>query len=79
MPKRSRTGNSDLNQIASNLIDAISGARPAGQPESGKNSASVALEDCDSEYAAAAVMAMNPKTPYFSPLSELLVGTPRRT
>lgn len=43
MPKRSRTGKPDVNQMASNLIDAISGELPAEQPESGKNPAAVAL------------------------------------
>jgi len=43
MPKRSRTGKPDVNQMASNPIDAISGDLPAWQPESGKNSAAVAL------------------------------------
>jgi hypothetical protein len=43
MPKRSRTGKPDVNQMASNLIDAISGDLPAEQPESGKNPAAVAL------------------------------------
>lgn len=43
MPKRSRTGKPDVNQMAANLIDAISGELPAEQPESGKNPAAVAL------------------------------------
>ncbi len=43
MPKRSRTGKPDVNQMASNLIDAISGDLPAEQPDSGKNPAAVAL------------------------------------
>lgn len=43
MPKRSRTGKPDVNQMASNLIDAIAGDLPAEQPESGKNPAAVAL------------------------------------
>ena len=43
MPKRSRTGKPDVNQMASNLIDAISGELPAEQPDSGKNPAAVAL------------------------------------
>jgi hypothetical protein len=43
MPKRSRTGKPDINQMASNLIDAISGDLPAEAPESGKNPAAVAL------------------------------------
>jgi hypothetical protein len=42
MPKRSRTGKPDVNQMAANLIDAISGELPA-EPESGKNPAAVAL------------------------------------
>jgi hypothetical protein len=37
MPKRPRTGNPDANQMASNLIDAISGGLPAEQLERGKN------------------------------------------
>lgn len=43
MPKRSRTGKPDVNQMASNLIDAISGDLPVEQSESGKNPAAVAL------------------------------------
>jgi hypothetical protein len=43
MPKRSRTGKPDVNQMAANLIDAISGDLPAEQPDSGKNPAAVAL------------------------------------
>jgi len=43
MPKRSRTGKPDVNQMASNLIDAISGDLPVEQPDSGKNPAAVAL------------------------------------
>jgi hypothetical protein len=43
MPKRSRTGKPDINQMASNLIDAIAGEPPAEQPESSKNPAAVAL------------------------------------
>jgi len=43
MPKRSRTGKPDINQMATNLIDAISGELPAEQPDNGKNSAAVAL------------------------------------
>ena len=43
MPKRSRTGKPDVNQMASNLIDAVSGELPAEQTESGKNPAAVAL------------------------------------
>jgi len=33
MPKRSRTGKPDVNQMASNLIDAISGDLPNEQPD----------------------------------------------
>lgn len=43
MPKRSRTDKPDVNQMASNLIDAISGDLLAEQPESSKNPAAVAL------------------------------------
>jgi hypothetical protein len=43
MPKRSRTGKPDVNQMAANLIDAISGDLPAEEPEIGKNPAAVAL------------------------------------
>jgi hypothetical protein len=43
MPKRSRIGKPDINQMASNLIDAVSGKLPAEQSESGKNPAAVAL------------------------------------
>ena len=44
MPKRSRTGTPDVNQMAANMIDAISGDLAAEQPEeSGKNPAAVAL------------------------------------
>lgn len=43
MPKRSRTGTPDVNQMASNLIDAISGDLPAEQPDGGKNPAAVEL------------------------------------
>jgi hypothetical protein len=43
MPKRSRTGKPDVNQMASNLIDAISGDLPAEQPDTSKNPAAVAL------------------------------------
>jgi hypothetical protein len=42
MPKRSRTGKPDVNQMASNMIDAITGDLPA-EPGSGKNPAAVAL------------------------------------
>jgi hypothetical protein len=43
MPTRSRTGKPDVNQMASNLIDAISGELKPEQPERGKNPAAVAL------------------------------------
>lgn len=43
MPKRSRTGKPDVNQMAWNLIDAISGELPTEQPESSKNPAAVSL------------------------------------
>jgi hypothetical protein len=43
MPKRSRTGKPDVNQMASNLIDAVSGNLPRERPDSGKNPAAVAL------------------------------------
>ena len=43
MPKRSRTGKPDVNQMAANMIDAIAGELPAEGPESGKNPAAVAL------------------------------------
>jgi len=43
MPKRSRTGKPDVNQMARNLVDAISGELEQEQPESGKNPAAVAL------------------------------------
>ena len=43
MPKRSRTGKPDVNQMAANLIAAISGELPREEPESGKNPAAVAL------------------------------------
>jgi len=36
MPKGNRIGKPDVNQMASNLIDAISRELPAEQPESGK-------------------------------------------
>jgi len=42
MPKRSRTGKPDVNQMAANLIDAISGELPE-EPKSEKNPAAVAL------------------------------------
>src|SRR5271156_3558359 len=44
MPKRSRTGKPDVNQMAANLIDAVAGDLPAGeQQELGKNPVAVAL------------------------------------
>jgi hypothetical protein len=43
MPKRSRTGKPDVNQMAANLIDAISGDLPEEQPDKDKNPAAVAL------------------------------------
>lgn len=43
MPKRSRTGKPDVNQMAANMIDVISGELPAEQPDSAKNPAAVAL------------------------------------
>jgi hypothetical protein len=43
MPKRSRTGKPDVNQMAANLIDAISGELPAEQPDPNKNPNAVAL------------------------------------
>jgi hypothetical protein len=43
MPKRSRTGKPDVNQMATNLIDAVSGELPSEEPGSGKNPAAVAL------------------------------------
>ncbi len=43
MPKRSRTGKPNVNQMAANLIDAISGELRAEEPESRKNPAAVAL------------------------------------
>jgi len=43
MPKRSRTGKPDVNQMAANLIDAISGNLPLEELDSGKNPAAVAL------------------------------------
>jgi hypothetical protein len=42
MPKRSRTGKPDVNQMAANLIDAISGELLA-EPPSEKNPAAVTL------------------------------------
>jgi hypothetical protein len=43
MPKRSRTGKPDVNQMAANMIDAISGDLPAEQPDPNKNPNAVAL------------------------------------
>ena len=43
MPKRSRTGSPDVNQMAANLIDAIAGDLPEEPPQTGKNPAAVAL------------------------------------
>lgn len=43
MPKRSRTGKPDVNQMAANMIEAIAGDLPAERPESQKNPAAVAL------------------------------------
>jgi hypothetical protein len=45
MPKRSRTGKPDVNQMAANLIDAIAGDLPPEEPEENKakNPAAVAL------------------------------------
>jgi hypothetical protein len=43
MPKRSRTGKPDVNQMAANLIDAISGELPLEQPDPTKNPNAVAL------------------------------------
>lgn len=43
MPKRSRTGKPDVNQMASNLIDAVAGEMAKEAPENGKNPAAVAL------------------------------------
>ncbi len=43
MPKRSRTGKPDVNQMAANLIDAITGDLPAEQADQSKNPAAVAL------------------------------------
>jgi hypothetical protein len=42
MPTRSRTGKPDVNQMAANLIDAVSGELKPEQPD-GKNPAAVAL------------------------------------
>lgn len=43
MPKRSRTGKPDVNQMAANLIDAISGELARSEAETEKNPAAVAL------------------------------------
>jgi hypothetical protein len=43
MPKRSRTGKPDANQMAANLIDAISGELPKEEPDRTKNPAAVEL------------------------------------
>jgi hypothetical protein len=43
MPKRSRTGKPDVNQMAANLIDAITGELPAEQIDPSKNPNAVAL------------------------------------
>jgi hypothetical protein len=43
MPKRSRTGKPDVNQMAANLIDAIAGDLPAEEQDSSKNPNAVAL------------------------------------
>jgi hypothetical protein len=43
MPKRSRTGKPDVNQMAANLIDAISGELAEEKPDRAKNPAAVAL------------------------------------
>jgi hypothetical protein len=42
MPTRSRTGKPDVNQMAANLIDAITGDLPAEQQDPEKNPAAVA-------------------------------------
>jgi hypothetical protein len=47
MPRRSRTGHPDVNQMASNVPQAISGELPVEQPDSGKNPAAVALGRLD--------------------------------
>jgi hypothetical protein len=44
MPKRSRRGKPDVNEMAANLIDAISGDRPVEKQASDKNQNAVALE-----------------------------------
>jgi hypothetical protein len=43
MPKRSRTGKPDVNQMAANLIDAISDELPAEEQDTSKNPNAVAL------------------------------------
>jgi hypothetical protein len=43
MPKRSRTGQPDVNQMAANLIDAITGELPVEQQDPNKNPAAVTL------------------------------------
>ena len=43
MPKRSRIGKPDVNQMAANLIDAIFGELPAEQRDPAKNPNAVAL------------------------------------
>ena len=43
MPKRSRTGKPDVNQMAPNLIDAIASELPEEKPEEAKNPAAVVL------------------------------------
>jgi hypothetical protein len=43
MPKRSRTGKPDVNQMARNLVDAVAGELEQEQPDTGKNPAAVAL------------------------------------
>jgi hypothetical protein len=43
MPKRSRTGKPDVNQMAANLIDAITGDLPAEHLDPSKNPNAVAL------------------------------------
>jgi hypothetical protein len=43
MPKRSRTGKPDVNQMAANMIDAISGELPTEQSDPNKNPNAVAL------------------------------------
>ena len=43
MPTRSRTGKPDVNQMAANLIDAISGDLPVEKQDPSKNPNAVAL------------------------------------